>query len=214
MTVSKPAPALNEQSLLRASRTLARRDPDLARIQKIWGPPPLWPRKSGFQTLVHMILEQQVSLASAEAAFKKLKQAIRPVSPMRFLALSAPELKRIGFSRQKTTYCRGLARVIRSRELRLEFLPSLGDEAVRVELTRVKGIGVWTADVYLLMVLGRPDIWPTGDIALQTAVQEAKGLRSRPSPDRLLRIGEAWRPWRAVAARMLWHFYLSERGRS
>jgi DNA-3-methyladenine glycosylase II len=138
-----------------------------------------------------------------------LLAAASPLTPERFLKLNEVKLKQIGFSRQKTKYGYELARAIIGGQLDLPALHTLHDDAVRESLMRVKGIGRWTADVYLLMVLRRPDIWPVGDLALATAVQHAKRLPVRPTPDELETIGGAWRPWRAVAARMLWHFYLS-----
>ncbi len=187
---------------------LAERDPDLARIVARCGPPPLWPRATGFATLIHIILEQQVSLAAARAAFERLG-AVGPVTPEHFLRLDDGALKRIGFSRQKTGYGRVLARAVVSGDLDLEELERLDDETARASLLRLKGIGPWTADIYLLMALRRPDVWPVGDLALAAAVRRVKRLRQHPSPERLRAIGERWRPWRAVAARLLWHFYLS-----
>jgi len=158
---------------------------------------------------VHIILEQQVSLASARAAFVRARVRARPFTPANFLALDDRELRVAGFSRQKTEYCRNLARAILDRDLELGRLAGLDDDEVRRQLTAVKGIGSWTADIYLLMVLGRPDVWPLGDIALAQAAREIKRLAMRPSGDELHALGESWRPWRAVAARVLWHHYLS-----
>ena len=163
---------------------------------------------------MRIILEQQVSLASAKAAYDRLLESVSPLVPEGFLELGDAELKAIGFSRQKTACCRELAEANLEGRLNLRKLRYLDDDAVRRELKKIKGIGGWTADIYLLMALRRPDIWPSGDLALVNAVKEVKGLRKNPSPERWGRIGAAWRPWRAVAARMLWHFYLSERGRS
>lgn len=170
----------------------------------------MWEREAGFSTLLHIILEQQVSLASARAAHNKLLEAASPVTPRRFLELDDAMLKAVGFSRQKTAYGRTLSQAILEGHLDLDALQSMSDADVRTELIKVKGIGHWTADVYLLMVLRRPDIWPTGDLALAVAAQSVKRLRSRPTPERLEQIGKAWRPWRAVAARILWHHYLSD----
>jgi DNA-3-methyladenine glycosylase II len=183
-------------------------DPDLGRIKTELDSPPLWSRQPGFPTLVHIILEQQVSLASAEAAFVKLQAAVPIITPQTFLALSDDELKKIGFSKQKTSCCRGLAHAILQNEINLERLGSLDDHSARNALMQVKGIGPWTADIYLLMALLRPDIWPAGDLALVTSLQELKGIASRPRPDELDRITLPWRPWRAVATRLLWHYYL------
>ena len=200
---------LTVPELHRATRALARRDPDLARVVRAHGPPPLWQRRPGFATLVHIILEQQVSLASARAAFDRARMLARPFTPANFLALDDRELRVAGFSRQKTEYCRNLARAILDKDLQLGRLPCLDDDEVRRELTAVKGIGAWTADIYLIMVLGRPDVWPLGDIALAQAARELKRLAARPSGIEMTAIGESWRPWRAVAARVLWHHYLS-----
>ncbi len=169
-------------------------------------------RKPGFPTLVYIILEQQVSLASARAAFERLKTTVKPLTPKRFLRLNDAELLRIGFSRQKTLYTRLLAESLARRHFDLRCLHDLHDEAARKMLIAFKGIGQWTADIYLLSALRRPDIWPTGDLALATAVQEVKQLRKRPSPEKLEALSVPWRPWRAVAARLFWHAYLCKRG--
>jgi DNA-3-methyladenine glycosylase II len=200
---------LTQRSLLRATRELAARDPDLAGVVETFGPPPLWAREPGFHTLIHIILEQQVSLASAKAAYDRLLVATGRLVLERFLALRNEELKTIGFSRQKTTYGRALAEAILDGRLDLALIETLDDAEAKTQLTAIKGIGSWTADIYLLMVLRRPDTWPSGDLALAVAVQRVKRLRKRPTPERLQKVGEAWRPWRAVAARILWHYYLS-----
>jgi DNA-3-methyladenine glycosylase II len=204
---------LNKAALARGLRFLSDSDADMARILKEIGPPPMWAREEGFHTLLHIILEQQVSLASARAAYERLRASCRPLTPARFLQLEDDTLKMIGFSRQKTAYGRNLARSILEGRLDLEALGVLDDAAVRSELIRVKGIGDWTADIYLLMALGRPDVWPCGDLALAVAVQRVKGLDARPGPHELEAMGAAWQPWRAVAARLLWHYYLTSRKR-
>lgn len=203
-------PALDERSLARAVRTLTRRDPELAAVVRQYGTPPLWQREPGFATLVHLVLEQQVSLASARAAFERLRAAVPALEAEHFLPLSDAALRSIGFSRQKTTYCRALADSILRSELDLAGLGSLDDDAVRATLTRINGIGQWTANLYLLMALRRPDAFPSSDLALLVAAQQVKRLRHRPSPERLERLAENWRPYRAAAARVLWHFYLSK----
>jgi len=193
-------------------RFLADRDEYLATVVKTYGQPPLWVREPGFPTLVFIILEQQVSLASARAAFTRLKAAVSPLTPKRFLKLTDDELLRIGFSRQKTRYTRLLAESLARRYFDLRDLHELHDDSARNMLIAFKGIGRWTADIYLLSALRRPDIWPTGDLALATAVQEVTGLRQRPSPEKLEALSVPWKPWRAVAARLFWHAYLSKRG--
>lgn len=204
---------MNEAVFVKGVRLLADRDTHLAEVLHRYGPPPLWVREPGFPTLVYIILEQQVSLASAKAAFDRLNAAVRPLTPRRFLKLTDAELLRIGFSRQKTLYTRLLAESLSRHYFDLRDLHDLHDDAARKMLTAFKGIGNWTADIYLLSALRRRDIWPTGDLALATAVQEVKRLRQRPSPERLEKMSAPWRPWRAVAARMFWHHYLSKRGR-
>ena len=193
-------------------RDLAQRDVDLAAVLEKYGPPPLWVRDPGFPTLVYIILEQQVSLASARALYQRLQEVVRPFTPGRFLKLTEDEMRCIGFSRQKAHYTRLLAGAIRRRELDLQGLHDLHDDHAREKLTALKGIGPWTADIYLLSALRRPDIWPVGDLALATAVQEIKRLRKRPSPERLEKMSAPWRPFRAVAARLFWHAYLCKRG--
>jgi len=202
---------LTREALARATRRLAARDPDLALLVREDGVPPMWGRRPGFACLVHMILEQQVSLASARACFDKLRAMTGRLTPRSFLALKGPQLKRAGFSRQKATYCRELATAILSKQLDLKRLSGSCDDEVVTALTGLKGIGPWTAEVYLLMALRRADIWPVGDLALAVAVKDVKRLRRRPDPDRLREIGEAWRPWRSVAARVLWQRYLKQR---
>jgi DNA-3-methyladenine glycosylase II len=205
--------SLTEEELLRGVRVLCRRDADLRRVVKEFGAPPLWAREPGFSTLIHIILEQQVSLASARAAHTRLIQLARPLTPRRFLKFDDATLKACGFSRQKAGYCRHLAESILDRRLDLEALISLEDQAVKLELEKIKGIGRWTSDIYLLMVLRRPDIWPRGDLALATAAWQVKRLERRPTYDELDQMSLAWKPWRAVAARILWHHYLSSRAR-
>jgi DNA-3-methyladenine glycosylase II len=200
---------LTEYSFAQGLLYLSEHDPDLARVVIDLGPPPMWLREPGFPTLVHIILEQQVSLASARAAFNRLVTAVSPLTPERFLELDDVSLKIIGFSRQKTAYTRHLAELIIRGMVNLDRLSTMDDMQARSDLLQVKGIGPWTADIYLLMALRRPDVWPSGDLALATAVQIVKQLPYRPSPDQLDEIGRQWRPWRAVAARILWHYYLN-----
>ena len=203
---------LTEARLLEGVAVLTAQDADLAAVVHRWGPPPLWAREPGFPTLIHIILEQQVSLASARAAFDRLLALATPLTPTRFLELDDATLRTVGFSRQKTGYSRHLAQAIVTGAFDIDGLAALPDDAARTALVARKGIGPWTADIYLLMCLGRPDVWPVGDLALQVAIQSIKGLAQRPTVVEMEQIGEAWRPWRAVAARLLWHHYLRERG--
>jgi DNA-3-methyladenine glycosylase II len=210
-TSSKPGilpRPLNRRSLARAANSVGGNDPDLRRIRDTLGVPPLWDRQPGFATLVFIILEQQVSLASARAAFERLTAARSPLTPGSFLELDADTLKQIGFSRQKTRYARALATSIVDGTLDLDALHALEDDCVREELTKLPGIGPWTADIYMVMALLRPDVWPRGDLALAKAVQAVKGLKALPSAEEQERLAQRWKPWRAVAARLFWSHYL------
>ncbi len=205
------AQALTNRTLRAAAEFLASKDRHLAYVLEQHGPPPMWSREPGFSTLIHIILEQQVSLASAASMFARLNQSIIPLSPERFIDLGEPHLKSLGLTRQKTAYCLHLAETLRDKRIDLTKLSRLDDAEVKSMLMQVKGIGSWSAEVYLLMVLRRPDVWPVNDLALATAAFKLKRLRQRPTPERLMTLGNKWRPFRSVAARMLWQFYLAER---
>jgi DNA-3-methyladenine glycosylase II len=202
---------LNKNSLAAACKLLSSRDEVLRTVHEAYGAPPLWDRPPGFPTLLQIILEQQVSLASAKACFEKLTRHLGEVSPERVLTMNDAELKAIGFSRQKTAYARHLSEAVLEGRIDLDTLPTLPDAEVKAELIKLKGIGEWTSDIYLLMALLRPDVMPKGDIALHAAYQTLAGVDSRPGPDEFLALAERWKPYRSAAARMLWHFYLSER---
>jgi DNA-3-methyladenine glycosylase II len=202
--------ALTERAMARATGWLAVADPSLGASVERFGPPPLWAREPSFSTLVHLILEQQVSLASARAAFDRLLTEVGDVTPAALLTLGDGQLRTIGFSRQKTRYARALATALLDG-FDLSSLRSLGDDEARTELMRHPGIGRWTADVYLTMCLLRPDVWTRGDQALRTAAVELLGLETSPSFAELELIAGRWHPYRAVAARILWHHYLRVR---
>ncbi len=200
---------LTDETFAEGLAFLAGSDPDLAQILTRLGPPPMWAREAGFPTLVHIILEQQVSLASAKAAFDRLLAIVSPLTPAGLLELDDAAMKAIGFSRQKTGYARLLAQAVLEGRLDLDRLHQQDDATVKAELVKLKGIGAWTADIYLLMALRRPNIWPSGDLALAIAAQRVKGLAARPTFAELEALSSTWQPWRAVAARLLWHHYLS-----
>lgn len=174
-----------------------------------YGPPPIRKKKESFDSLVKIILEQQVSLASAQAAFDKLEAVLSSITPDKFLTLDDNQLKAVGFSRQKTSYVRNLAHAVVKGTLNLNELKSLPDDSVRSSLTSIKGIGTWTVNIYLLTALQRPDIWPRGDIALAASYQRLKQLPQRPTNAEMEEISSDWAPCRSVAARLLWHYYLS-----
>jgi DNA-3-methyladenine glycosylase II len=201
---------ITKHTLVAGCEELAKMDADLARIFRVCGTPPLWQREASFATLIHIILEQQVSLSSALSAFNKLREKIGAITPETVLSLSDEELKAAYFSRQKTSYARDLAKAIVEEKLNLESLENLPDTQVKTELKKIKGIGDWTADIYLLMALRRADIMPKGDLALHVAWQKLKNLEKRPTADEFLVVAERWKPLRAVAARLLWHFYLNK----
>jgi DNA-3-methyladenine glycosylase II len=193
---------------------LAAQDPDLGQILHTYGYPPMWTRDNSFETLVHIILEQQVSLASALAALNKLRERIGTVTPEHVLALKDEELKACYFSRQKAAYVRGLAEAITHNHLDLDMLPTLSNDDVRVTLCALKGIGNWTVDVYLMFVLRRTDIFPIGDLAAVNALKKIKALPKVTPRETLLEIANTWQPSRTVAAMILWHYYLSVRAKA
>lgn len=205
---SGPKP-LSSRAFNAAVRDLAAVDADLGRVVETYGLPKPMLREPGFATLVLLILEQQVSLASARSTFEKLSRTAGAIEPGAILALDDDALRSAGLSRQKARYTRLLSEEAASGALDVDGLARLDDDGVRTELTRITGIGPWTADVYLLTALRRADIWPVQDLALAVAAHEVKSLPARPRAAELLEMGEAWRPWRTVAARILWHYYLN-----
>ena len=209
MTARVGAP-LDPRRLAHATRWLAARDPDLARLRSRHGTPPLWARPPGFATLAHIVLEQQVSLASARAMRERLARSLGRFDATRIGNAGERGLRALGVTRQKARYLASAAGAVRSGALDLTGLGRVPDDDVLAALTRHPGIGPWTAQVYLVMALRRPDVWPRGDLALLHALARVKRLR-RLDDDRALAIAERWRPWRAVAARMLWQQYLAER---
>jgi DNA-3-methyladenine glycosylase II len=209
MVIATSPLRLDEASLVRAAHVLADRDKDLGGIVARHGPPPLWAREPGFATLVAIILEQQVSLASGAAALERLRRAAGDVSPGAVAALGTDGARAAGLTRQKARYVVALADSVVDSTFDPGGLDEVDDETARATLLGVLGVGRWTADIYLLMALRRADIWPDGDLALATALRHAKRLAAPPDRDEQRAIAESWRPWRAVAARLLWHGYLA-----
>ena len=199
----------NTQNFKAICDQLASTDTDLSMIIKTHDYPPMWTRKNTFETLVHIILEQQVSLASALAALNKLRDRLKEITPQSFLKLTDEELKACYFSRQKTIYTRGLATALVEGALDLRSLETLSDDEVRARLIVLKGIGNWTIDVYLMFVLQRPDIFPIGDLAALNALRRVKGLPKDTPRDHFLEVTAGWQPYRSVATMLLWHLYLS-----
>jgi len=191
---------------------LAKKDKDLKGIISTHGYPPMWTRPATFQSLILFILEQQVSLASAYAAFKKLKERIGYVTPEKILSLSDEELRSCYFSRQKIVYARELAKAIQSKQLRLKKFSNAHEDEIRLELKKIKGIGDWTVDVYLMHSLQRSDLFPLGDIALVNSLKEVKQLHPKITKEKMLAVAEPWRPYRTIASMILWHAYIKKRG--
>ena len=201
----------SEADLAHMCDRLAKKDRHIKEIIKQHGYPPFWSRKPSFETLIHIILEQQVSLASAKAALVKLKEKIGTVTPGKLLLLSDEELKACYFSRQKIVYARCLAKAIESGEISIKKLQHLPDDDVRLALTQIKGIGNWTVDVFLMMVLHRTDLFPTGDIALMNSVKHVKQLPAHTTKEKILELADLWRPHRTVAAFVFWHAYIKRK---
>ncbi len=202
----------NESNFHRFCNLLIKRDKDLGNIIRQHGYPPMWTRPNTFQTLILTILEQQVSLAAAYAAFKKLKERIGYVTHQKILQLSDEEMRACYFTRQKMGYARHLAEAIISKQISLKKLSLLPDEEVRAQMIQLKGIGHWTIDVYLMHALQRTDLFPLGDIALVNSLKENKGLHQHVTKEEMLSIAEPWRPYRTIASMILWHSYIKKKG--
>lgn len=190
---------------------VAARDKDLKAILTAYDYPPMWTRPNTFESLIHIILEQQVSLASALAALNKLRERLGKITPANLLALTDEELKACYFSRQKTAYARHLAEAIESKQFSLTAMEKLSDDAVREKIVALKGLGNWSADIYLMFVLRRADLFPPGDLAAVNALKEIKKLPKDVSKEKLATITARWAPYRTVATMILWHYYLSIR---
>jgi DNA-3-methyladenine glycosylase II len=203
---------LTPASLREGARWLADLDSDLARILERLGEPPLWGRRPGFPTLVHIILEQQVSLASARAVYRRLDLHLGGVTPEKIHTMEVAGLRDFGLTRQKAAYCFGLATRILDGTLDLARVARAPEAEGRAALLAVPGLGPWSIDIYYLMALRRPDVWPQGDLALAAALREVKGLDRLPTRDEQRALALKWSPWRSVAARMLWSHYLAARG--
>jgi DNA-3-methyladenine glycosylase II len=202
---------LTRASLETAAQTLAARDRHLVSIYRRYGVPPMWARRPGFPTLLRIILEQQVSLVSARAMFERLRANIDPFTATGFMEFGEARLRALGVTRQKAHYCVQVADAFNQGQL--SRLARLSDEDAHAALLQIKGVGPWTANIYLLMALRRADIWPDGDIALASAFGKVRQAKTRPTFPELARVAERWRPYRSVAARMLWQYYLAERNR-
>ena len=209
VVIVPPSAPLTICQIEQAVSELSDVDEELATIARRHGPPPLRARPAGFTTIVRIILEQQVSLKAAATIYRRLQSQVGRVTAARLALCDVDDLRAAGITGSKSSYIIGLAQAVIEGFIELPKLAQQSDDEVRESLTRLRGIGPWTSDVYLLMVLRRPDIWPVGDLALAISVQRVKGLRKRPTDARMLRMAKAWRPWRSVAARLLWQDYLA-----
>jgi DNA-3-methyladenine glycosylase II len=203
---------ITDETLRMGVDALAAKDPDLYAVRARLGYPPTWTREPGFASLIHIILEQQVSIKAAATMFQRLASHLGSVTPESIRKAGESGLRRVGLTRQKSRYCVGLANRIASGELDLTRLATLDDAEGRSHLLDIPGLGPWTVDIYYMTALGRPDVWPLGDLALASAIQDVKRLDARPTKDEQLAFAEHWAPWRSVAARMLWMHYLEARG--
>ena len=200
-------------SLGRGARQLAVADPDLGAVLDRLGEPPMWGRRPGFAALVRIILEQQVSLAAARTMYRRLASHLGAMTPEAVYALQVSGLRDFGLTRQKANYCYGLAARILGGSLDLTAVARSPDDVGRQVLLGVPGLGPWSVDIYYLMALRRPDVWPQGDLALALALREVKRLDHLPTKEEQQVLARAWAPWRSVAARLLWAHYLAARGR-
>lgn len=200
-------PKEDRDLLQRALAHLGKADRDFGRAIAEIGPPPPRGRPANFMALLHVIVAQQVSTHAAKAISDRLEAAMEATTPEAFLALTDADLKAVGFSRQKMVYGRDLAAAFRDGRLSIARLRRQSDEEAIAAITAIKGLGTWSAEVFLLFNLRRPDIMPAQDLALIVAAQRLKRLEARPSPKELRALAEPWRPFRSYAARMLWHYY-------
>lgn len=207
--MSQRSPRVTRESLAVHVATLCARDTSLRDIVGRYGLPPLWARPAGFTALAKIILEQQVSFASAATLYKRLaRQMPGGFTPASIVDAGIDGLRALGVTRQKSAYIFGLARAVHDGTLNLAAHHDMSDADVYAELVQLKGIGQWTANVYLLMALRRVDVWPPGDLALHKAIAHAKELAETPSSDEAVVIAQQWAPLRAIAARILWHGYI------
>ena len=204
---------LTAASLRSGVDALCDRDADLAAVVDRVGAPPLWGRRPGFPTLIRIVLEQQVSLAAAGTMYERLRRHVGTVTPESIADLGLDGLRQLGLTRQKAAYCHGMADGLLGGRMDLAAIARADDDAGRRALLAVRGLGPWSVDIYYLMALRRPDVWPQGDLALAVGLREVKRLDALPTRDQQHALAAHWRPWRSVAARILWAHYLATRGR-
>jgi DNA-3-methyladenine glycosylase II len=202
-----------EADIAAGLETLIAVDPRLAQVAAVAGPLPLRRRPGGFAGIAGIVVSQQLSTASAGAIWGRLAAAYDPFTPQQLMKARADRLARLGLSRPKIRALKEIARAIAQGVLDCEALPNMPADAAHEALCAIHGIGPWTADIYLLFCLGHPDAWPAGDLALQEAARLAFGLATRPNAKQTNALAELWRPWRGVAARLLWAYYRATKHR-
>jgi len=198
---------LTARTLKRDLRLLASRDAQVAAALERFGFPELRRRPPGFEALLRAIVAQQISTHAAASIWKRIEAAVTPLTPEAYRAAADETMRACGLSRQKLSYMRSLAELVASGEVPLDALDTLDDEDAIAQLVKIKGIGRWTAEIYIMFALGRRDVWPADDLGLMVGMQRIKQLRKRPDRKRMLRLGEAWRPWRSAASHLLWHYF-------
>lgn len=206
--------ALTHATLAKGAHALAARDSDLARLLRKHGVPPMWGRRPGFATLVRIVLEQQVSLSAARTLFRRIDAELGGITPRAIAARRVEGLRKLGLTRQKATYCAGLAGRVLDGALDLAAVARASDDDGQRALLAVPGIGPWTVAIYYVMALRRPDVWPPGDLALAAALRATKALDALPTRGEQEALAAAWTPWRSVAARLLWRDYLASSRRA
>ncbi|MHA1537124.1 MAG: DNA-3-methyladenine glycosylase family protein [Alphaproteobacteria bacterium] len=198
---------LTKATLKSGLEQIAGNDEHMAAAIEEHGYPELRQREPGFEALLRAIVGQQLSIAAAGAIWKRLEDAVSPLTPQALMTQSETALRALGFSRQKIAYAKGLASDVRMGRVDLGGLSAMANDTAVAELVKIKGIGRWSAEIYLLFALGRADVFPVDDLALLIETQRVKGLKKRPDRKKMIRIAEAWRPWRGAAAHLLWHTY-------
>ncbi|MGE0736648.1 MAG: DNA-3-methyladenine glycosylase [Alphaproteobacteria bacterium] len=204
---------LTEKTLRSGLRDAATRCEFLRRGLDEVGYPALRTREPGFEALMRVIVGQQLSVHAAAAIWGRVEALVQPMTPQQFLRFDDDKLRAAGLSRQKIAYMRSLADLVASGNVDFERIPTLDDDSAIAELIQIKGIGRWTAEVYMLFAHGRRDVWPTDDLALMVAAQRLRGMRKRPNKKQMLKLAEAWRPWRGAVSMFLWHYYRAASGK-
>lgn len=204
---------LTEKTLRSGLRDAATRCEFLRRGLDEVGYPALRTREPGFEALMRVIVGQQLSVHAAAAIWGRVETLVQPMTPDQFLRFDDEKLRAAGLSRQKIAYMRSLAELVAAGKVDFERIPTLDDDAAIAELVQIKGIGRWTAEVYMLFAHGRRDVWPIDDLALMVAAQRLRGMRKRPNRKQMLKLAEAWRPWRGAVSMFLWHYYRAASGK-